>query len=127
MIKLYKKEELNLLSEYPKEVVENVDNIINILDENYGYNRKLTDDGGYVCTIEDIKDIENLKSNILKGLLEEFSDIVSLKLVKESSVIYETITNRLQKCGELLGIELVDHIIVGDDDKYFSFKENFKI
>lgn len=39
----------------------------------------------------------------------------------------EVITERLQKCGEILGIELVDHIIVGDDDKYFSFKENFKI
>ena len=37
------------------------------------------------------------------------------------------ITNRLQKCGEILGIELVDHIVVGDDGKYFSFKENFKI
>lgn len=40
---------------------------------------------------------------------------------------YEVITNRLQKCGEILGIELVDHIVVGYDDKYFSFKENFKI
>ncbi|EMP0348732.1 DNA repair protein RadC [Clostridioides difficile] len=39
----------------------------------------------------------------------------------------EIITKRLQKCGEILGIELVDHIVVGDDDKYFSFKENFKI
>ena len=39
----------------------------------------------------------------------------------------EVITGRLQKCGEILGIELVDHIIVGDDDKYFSFKENCKI
>ena len=39
----------------------------------------------------------------------------------------EVITNRLKKCGEILGIELVDHIVVGDDDKYFSFKENFKI
>ncbi|MFQ4870148.1 DNA repair protein RadC [Clostridioides difficile] len=39
----------------------------------------------------------------------------------------EVITKRLQKCGEILGIELVDHIVVGDDDKYFSFKENFKI
>ena len=29
MIKLWKKEDLNLLSEYPKEVVENVDNSIN--------------------------------------------------------------------------------------------------
>lgn len=28
MIKLWKKEDLNLLSEYPKEVVENVDNSI---------------------------------------------------------------------------------------------------
>ena len=38
----------------------NVDNSINILDESYGYNRKLTDDGGYVCIIEDIKEVENL-------------------------------------------------------------------
>ena len=76
MIKLWKKEDLNLLSEYPKEVVENVDNSINILDESYGYNRKLTDDGVYVCIIEDIKEVENLKSNILKGLVEEFSDVL---------------------------------------------------
>ena len=39
----------------------------------------------------------------------------------------EVITNRLKKCGEILGIELVDHIVVGDDHKYFSFKENFKM
>ena len=76
MIKLWKKEDLNLLSEYPKEVVENVDNSINILDESYGYNRKLTDDVGYVCIIQDIKEVENLKSNILKGLVEEFSDVL---------------------------------------------------
>ena len=31
MINLWKKGDLNLLSEYPKEVVENVDNVINIL------------------------------------------------------------------------------------------------
>lgn len=39
MINLWKIEDLNLLLEYPKEVVENVDNVINILDENYGSNR----------------------------------------------------------------------------------------
>lgn len=76
MINLLKKEDLNLLSEYPKEVVASVDNIINILDENYGYNRKLTGDGGYVCIIEDIKEVENLKSNIFKGLVEEFNDVI---------------------------------------------------
>ena len=37
------------------------------------------------------------------------------------------ITNRLQKCGEILGSELVDYIAIGDDDKYFSFEENCKI
>ncbi|MFL8633973.1 JAB domain-containing protein [Clostridioides difficile] len=31
------------------------------------------------------------------------------------------------KSGEVLKIQLVDHIIVGDNDKYFSFKENNKI
>ena len=54
MINLWKKDDLNLLSEYPKEVIENVDNVITILDESYGDNRKSTDDGGYVCVIEDI-------------------------------------------------------------------------
>ena len=76
MINLWKKEDLNLLSEYPKEVVESVYNIIDILDENYGYNRKLTDNGGYVCIIQDIKEVEYLKLNILKGLVEEFSDVI---------------------------------------------------
>lgn len=44
----------------------------------------------------------------------------NLKCSKED----ENITNRLKACGEILGIELVDHIIVGDNDAYFSFKEN---
>lgn len=76
MVNLWKKEDLSLVLKYPKEVVENVDNVISILDENYGYNRKLTDDGGYVCVIEDIKEVDYLKVNILKGLVEEFSDVI---------------------------------------------------
>ena len=88
MINLWKKGDLNLLSEYPKEVVENVDDVINILDENYGCNRKLTDDGGYVCIIEDIKEVENLKSNILKGLVEEFSDVIYEDNVDKYSSTY---------------------------------------
>lgn len=39
----------------------------------------------------------------------------------------ESITNRLKECGEILGIELIDHIIVGDNETYFSFKENCKM
>ena len=35
------------------------------------------------------------------------------------------VTNRLTECGKLLGIEVVDHLIIGGEDgTYFSFKEN---
>ena len=89
MIKLWKKEDLNLLSEYPKEVVENVDNVITILNESYGDNRKSTDDGGYVCVIEEIEEVEYLKVNILKGLVEEFSDVIyEDNFDKYSSTLY---------------------------------------
>ena len=89
MINLWKKEDLNSLSEYPKEVVENVDNVITILNESYGDNRKLIDDGGYVCIIEDIEEVEYLKVNVLKGLVEEFSDVIYEDNVdKYSSTLY---------------------------------------
>ncbi|MGL5695155.1 MAG: RadC family protein [Peptostreptococcaceae bacterium] len=38
----------------------------------------------------------------------------------------KSITTRLIKCGELIGIEVIDHIIIGDG-LYFSFKENMII
>ena len=38
----------------------------------------------------------------------------------------KSITNRLKDCGELIGIEVIDHIIIGDG-VYFSFKENMLI
>ena len=89
MINLWKKDDLNLLSEYPREVIENVDNVITILDESYGDNRKSTDDGGYVCVIEDIEEVEYLKVNVLKGLVEEFSDVIYKDNVdKYSSTLY---------------------------------------
>lgn len=89
MINLWKKDDLNLLSEYPKEVIENVDNVITILDESYGKYRELTDDGGYVCVIEDIEEVEYLKVNVLKELVEEFSDVIYEDNVgKYSSTLY---------------------------------------
>lgn len=33
------------------------------------------------------------------------------------------ITNRLKECGKLIGISLIDHIIIGSEDKYCSLKE----
>ena len=89
MINLWKKEDLKVLSEYPREIVDNVDNVISILDESYGDNRKLTDDGGYVCVTDDIEEVEYLKVNVLKGLVEEFSDVIYEDNVdKYSSTLY---------------------------------------
>lgn len=34
------------------------------------------------------------------------------------------ITERISRCGDMLGIELLDHIIISDTG-YFSYKENF--
>ena len=33
------------------------------------------------------------------------------------------ITERLREAGKILGIALIDHIIVGSNDNYYSFKE----
>ncbi len=38
----------------------------------------------------------------------------------------KSITKRLISCGEIIGIEIIDHIIIGDGI-YFSFKENMII
>lgn len=33
------------------------------------------------------------------------------------------VTRRLIECGKLMGIDLLDHCIVGDNNKYVSLKE----
>jgi len=33
------------------------------------------------------------------------------------------ITKRLVEAGKLIGIEIIDHVIIGHDGRYFSFKE----
>lgn len=38
----------------------------------------------------------------------------------------KNVTSRLVKCGELIGIEVIDHIIIGEG-LYYSFKENMII
>ena len=35
----------------------------------------------------------------------------------------KNLTKRLNECGEILGIKVLDHIIVGDENNYYSFKE----
>ena len=41
----------------------------------------------------------------------------------EPSTEDKEVTRRLAECGKMLGVELLDHIIVGDDDRYVSLRD----
>ena len=74
---IYSKEQLKELKSYPLEVINNISDIIDVLDDNYGANRNIDNDlGGYVLIAENIVDIEILKQDKLKGLVAEYTDII---------------------------------------------------
>lgn len=77
MVKLFEKgqiEELKLKETYPEEMIQEIERIITILDENYGAERK-ENDAGYIIIAEEV-DIEDIQVNIIKGLFEEYTDII---------------------------------------------------
>lgn len=78
MIKVYKKEQLDELKEkYLKEVIEEAEEIITLLDENYGANRDVDKDlGGYIVILESKEDVAEIKASSIKGLLPEYTDII---------------------------------------------------
>lgn len=74
---IYSKKQLNELKSYPVEVINNISDIIDVLDENYGVERNIKVDlGGYVLIAENIVDIEILKQDRLKGLRAEYTDMI---------------------------------------------------
>ena len=77
MIKIFSKEQLRKVINYPEEVIDSIYEIIEILDDNYGQNRNIFNDlGGYVLVAENIVDIEIFKQEKLKGLVPEYTDII---------------------------------------------------
>lgn len=80
MLNLWRKKDINLIREYPKEVMNIVDESIQILNENYGEDRDVSRDlGGYVCIVEDVEEAIYLKENIIKGILPEYVDKISTR------------------------------------------------
>ena len=74
---IYSKDQLKELKSYPVEVINNISDIIDVLDENYGVERNIKADlGGYVLIVENIVDIEILKQDKLKGLIAEYTDMI---------------------------------------------------
>ena len=77
MRKIYNESQFLELSEYSREIIESIREIISILNENYGEQRNVENDlGGYVLIVENTIDIEILKQDKLQGLIPEYTDII---------------------------------------------------
>ena len=108
MRKIYLKNQLKELKEYPIEVIDSISETIEILYDNYGANTDIYNDlGGYVLIEENIADIEILKQYKLQGLIPEYTDIIecsegvnwtsSLFLLSSDFSIVVVITEELSK------------------------------
>lgn len=84
------KEQIKQIERYPKEVLQSIENIVNILEKNYGKNRNVYNDlGGYVLIAEDIVDIEILKQDKLQGLIPEYADMIECSRgINYNSILY---------------------------------------
>ncbi|MBC5625178.1 hypothetical protein H8S10_06860 [Clostridium sp. NSJ-49] len=79
MKKIYKENQLLEVNNMPIEVIESIKVTIDILNENYGFNRAIESDlGGYVVIAENIVDIEVLKQDKLQGLVPEYTDVIEV-------------------------------------------------
>ncbi|WP_024621586.1 hypothetical protein [Metaclostridioides mangenotii] len=75
--KIFQTEDIiRLEKELPDRLSEYIKTIIKKLNNNYGVDRKLTDDGGHICIPKSIEEVKELKENVLKGLIEEYSDVI---------------------------------------------------
>lgn len=79
MKKIYKENQLLEVNNMPIEVIESIKVTIDILNENYGFNRAIESDlGGYVVIAENIVYIEVLKQDKLQGLVPEYTDVIDV-------------------------------------------------
>ena len=77
MKKIVNRKELRSLKNYPREVRAIILEVISILNENYGTDRKVDIDlGGYVLIVENLEEIKTLKKEKLKGLVAEYIDVI---------------------------------------------------
>lgn len=103
MIELLNLKEMNKVSKLPKEVQNNIEGILTILDESYGEDRSKNDDGGYVIIVEekdDFKVIENNTHINIDNVIVEYIDLIEYRNGK----VY---TNSLVLCNNDYSISLI--------------------
>ena len=126
-MKIWKEEQLKLLEGYPKEVVDSVNEIIGVLNNNYGADRDVDKDlGGYIQVIESLEELKLLKYGILQGLVEEYSDEIC---ITENGDVYNStlyITSSDYNVVVITKNEMTDELlkwalILTGIDAYFYF------
>ncbi|MBQ9013386.1 MAG: hypothetical protein IJ094_07530 [Bacilli bacterium] len=73
IIKIWKEQDLELVSELPKQVKEVIKENVQILVEEYGEERTEEDLGGFIA-LTDEEGIKELKENLLKNTVPEYID-----------------------------------------------------
>ena len=104
MIELTHLKEISKVDRLPKEVQENIEGILSILDEEYGDNRdQYKDNGGYVIVVEDESDFQ-----IIKEKAHIDVDDVIVEYVDEIECSNEKIyTSSLALCNNDYSVSLV--------------------
>ncbi|MFL0167927.1 hypothetical protein [Candidatus Clostridium helianthi] len=75
MLKLEQLEELK--TKYSRKMLREAEEIMVLLNDNYGANRDIEKDmGGYIAILESKEDVAEIKVNRIKGLLPEYTDII---------------------------------------------------
>ncbi len=73
IIKIWKEQDLELVSKLPKEVKDVIKENVQILVEEYGEERTEQDLGGFIA-LTDEEGIKELKENLLKNTVPEYID-----------------------------------------------------
>ncbi|CAI3224913.1 conserved hypothetical protein [Clostridium neonatale] len=104
MIELTHLKEINKADKLPKEVQENIEGILSILDEEYGDNRdQYKDNGGYVIIVEDESDFQIIKEKAhidVDDVIVEYVD----KIECSNEKVY---TSSLVLCNNDYSVSLV--------------------
>lgn len=103
MIKLAYLKEKDKIKTMPQEIQNTILRILQVVDLEYGKDRKYEDDGGYVIVIERNEDFEELKSNNDIDCDDIIPEYVG-KIVCSSGEVY---TNSLILCSNEFGISLI--------------------
>ncbi|APF21399.1 hypothetical protein ONV75_18645 [Clostridium sp. LQ25] len=104
MIEIAYLREKDILKIKPQEVQETIQEILQILDIEYGTSRnKYEDDGGYVIVVEKKEDFEEIKDKIYIDCDDIIAEYVD-KIVCDNGEIY---TNSLILCNNDYAISLI--------------------